>query len=137
MHIIASLGLLLIVLGLSGGAWYVWERVGDALIPAGRYLVCVGALATAFSIIAHWLTGKGLAKRTLFTEARIWVLGLAAIFFSDWMNRSWGLFKGPAIRGELLVMFGGVYLLLSRGVGLRWMLALPFMSGALLIWSFA
>jgi hypothetical protein len=136
MHIIASLGLLLIVLGLSGGAWYVWERVGDALIPAGRYLVCVGALATAFSIIAHWLTGKGLAKRTLFTEARIWVLGLAAIFFSDWMNRSWGLFKGPAIRGELLVMFGGVYLLLSRGVGLRWMLALPFMSGALLIWSF-
>jgi hypothetical protein len=135
MRIIAPFGLLLIVLGLSGGAWYAWEKVGDALIPAGRYPAALGILALILAALSNWLTGRGLLKRSCLTDERVWAAGLVAIFLSDWMNRPWGLFGGPAIRGELLVASAVTYWIIrTERIGL--LLALPVVSAALLVWSF-
>jgi hypothetical protein len=135
MRILAPFGLLLIVLGLSGGAWYVWDKIGDAIIPAGRYPAVLGALVLIFAACSNWLTGRGLLKRSALVDERVWAAGLVAIFLSDWMNRPWGLFGGPSIRGELLVAFAVAYWIIrSERIGL--FLALPVVSVALLVWSF-
>lgn len=135
MRILAPFGLLLIVMGLSGGAWYLWDKTGDALIPAGRYPVAIGTLALLVAALMNWLSGRGLLKRAALLDERVWALGLLAIFISDWMNRPWGLFGGPSIRGELLVATFSMYWLIRTGrVG--FLLALPVISAALLMWSF-
>lgn len=137
MHLIASTGLLLIVLGLSGGALHFWERSGDALIPAGRYLILAGIICGALAIFASYLRGKGLPSKESFLDGRAWTGGLLAIFFSDWITRPWGLFKGPAVRGELIL--GGLicFLLLRRVAWIHFFTSWPLVAAGLLIWSFA
>lgn len=134
MQILASYGLLMIVMGISGGAWYLWEKAGDAIIPAGRYLVACGVVALACAASGTWLTGKGRLQRSALADPRAWVYGLLAIFLSDWLNRSWGLFNGPSIRGELLIAGIASYALF-RSNWRRFFLALPFFAAAILIWS--
>lgn len=136
MQMVASSGLLLIVLGLSGGAWYLWEKTGEALVPAGRFPIAVGLALAIGAVVASLLQGRGWPSRDTFTEKRVWTVGLLAIFLSDWISRPWGLFKGPTIRGELLV--GGLvcYLLLRNRVWLRFFTVWPVVVVGLLLWSF-
>jgi hypothetical protein len=135
MHILASFGLLLIVLGLSGGAWFLWDRSGDAMVPAGRYLGDAGALAIALAYGLSVIGRRRLLNLTEFTDARTWSLGLIAIVFSDWICRPWGLFEGPTIRGEILVGALVMFSLLRRWWG-TFLLYWPLASSALLLWSF-
>lgn len=135
MHILASFGLLLIVMGLSGGAWYIWDKTGDAIVPAGRYPVALGVCAIILVAFLHWFTGRGKLRRNLLLDERVWALGLVAIFISDWMNRPWGLFGGPSVRGEILVAGLVAYWLLRAG-RTGFFLGLPILSVALLVWSF-
>ncbi|MFN4895615.1 MAG: hypothetical protein ACK5GN_08580 [Pseudomonadota bacterium] len=137
IHLLASSGLLLIVLGLSGGAWYLWERSNEALIPAGRYLVLAGFLLSASAACVSYLIGQGWLKKESFTERRIWTLGLLAIFISDWMNRPWGLFKGPTIRGELFVGAIICFILFHYRLWSRFFASWPMVVIGLLIWSFS
>lgn len=135
MHILASIGLLLIVLGLSGGAWFLWDRSGDALIPAGRYLGEAGALAVAAAYLATAIRQRRLLEIRDFIDPRAWSLGLLAIVLSDWTCRPWGLLQGPTIRGELII--GALVMAaLLRGWWSRFFLYWPLASAALLMWSF-
>jgi len=136
MHLFASTGLLLIVLGLSGGAWHFWERNGDALIPAGRYVILAGILCSALATFVSYLRGKGLPSKESFLDGRVWACGLLAIFFSDWITRPWGLFKGPAVRGELLLGAFICFLFLRRQLWIQFFMCWPFIAAGLLIWSF-
>ncbi len=133
---VASSGLLLIVLGLSGGAWYLWEKAGDALVPAGRFPIAIGLALTLCAVIASFLQGRGWPSKDTFTEKRVWTVGLLAIFLSDWISRPWGLFKGPTIRGELLVGGFVCYLLLRNRVWVRFFTFWPVIVIGLLLWSF-
>ena len=136
MPLLASTGFLLIVLGLSGGAWHFWERNGDALIPAGRYLILAGILCSALATIVSYLRGKGLPSKESFLDGRVWTCGLLAIFFSDWITRPWGLFKGPAVRGELILGALICFLLLRKQVWIHFFRYWPVVVVGLLIWSF-
>jgi hypothetical protein len=136
MQFIASSGLLLIVLGLSGGAWHLWEKTEVALIPAGRYLIICGALLVTLTCICNYLKGCRIFQKDHFLDTRIWCTGLVLIFISDWLTRSWGLFKGPTIRGELIVGAIASYLLLGRSLWKSFFGAWPLIVAPLLIWSF-
>jgi hypothetical protein len=136
MQFLASFGLLVIVLGLSGGAWYVWERVGDALIPAGRYVVAVGIACIATAQAIAWIRNRQLLRRESFTDGRAWALGLLLLFFSDWLGRPWGFFATPLMRGEILLAFGVMFFLL-RGPWMRVLMLLPLLEIVLLLWSFS
>ncbi len=136
MHILASLGLLLIVLGLSGGAWFFWDRSGDAIIPAGRYLGEAGALLIATAYVTTFARQRRLLHLPEFIDARAWSLGLVAIVVSDWICRPWGLFTGPSIRGELLVGALTMSILLRRGWCSTFFSYWPIVSAAILMWSF-
>jgi hypothetical protein len=72
-------------------------------------MVAIGALALLFAALCTWLSGRGILKRSTLIDERIWALGLLAIFVSDWMNRPWGLFGGPSIRGEILIAFAVMF----------------------------
>lgn len=135
MHLIASLGLLCIVMGLSGGAWYLWERWGDPIIPAGRYLGEAGIVLIFAAAIASWCVARRLPKLKDFLDERIWTLGLVAILVSDWICRPWGLYQGPLIRGEIVVGALAMYALL-RGPWQRVLLFWPIATVAMIIWSF-
>ena len=117
MHILASFGLLLIVLGLSGGAWFFWDRGGDAVIPAGRYLGEAGAISIAIAYGISLLRQRRLLDLRDFTDPRAWSLGLVVIVISDWICRPWGLFQGPTIRGEIVIGALAMFALLRRWWG--------------------
>lgn len=136
MHFLASLGLLIIVLGFSGGAWYLWDRSGEAIIPAGRYVVPVGVACIAIAQVVSWMRSRQFLCRSSFTDGRAWALGLCAIFFSDWLGRPWGFFSTSLIRGEIVLAFGVMFFLL-KGPWMRILLLWPLLSIALLIWSFS
>jgi hypothetical protein len=136
IHILASFGLLLTVLGFSGGAWHPWDSSNAAIIPAGRYLVLVGMALAAASVCYSYLVGYGLPSHEAFTEKRVWSFGLIIIFLSDWLVRPWGLFKGPAIRGEILVGAMICYLLMRKQLWSRFFSIWPLIVSGLLIWSF-
>ncbi len=136
IQIFASLGLLLTALGLSGGSWYFWDKIGDALIPAGRYLVLVGLMCAGAAPVVSYLRGHGWPSKETFADKRVWSVGLLAIFFSDWLVRPWGLFKGPTIRGELLVGGFICYLLLRKRRWIRFFSLWPAIVVGLLVWSF-
>jgi hypothetical protein len=135
MHILASFGLLLIVLGISGGAWFLWDRSGDAIMPAGRYLGEAGALSIAVAYAMSIIRRRHLLDLRDFIDPRAWSLGLVAIAVSDWICRPWGLFQGPAIRGEIIVGALAMFALL-RGWWGTFLLYWPLASAALLLWSF-
>lgn len=136
MHLLASSGLLLIILGLSGGAWHLWEKSDQALIPAGRYLLILGALLIILTWAWSYLKGRKEFTKESFLEPRVWGYGLLFIFISDWLTRPWGLFKGPTIRGELIVGAIACYLLVGRQLWKRFFAAWPLVVSCLLIWSF-
>jgi hypothetical protein len=136
MHFIASSGLLLIILGLSGGAWHLWEKSDLALIPAGRYLIILGVLLMILPCAWSWLKGRRQIGIESFLEPRVWCGGLLLIVISDWLTRPWGLFKGPTIRGELLVGAIACYLLVGRQLWKRFFASWPLVVVCLLIWSF-
>jgi len=135
MHILASFGLLLIVLGLSGGAWFLWDRGGDAVIPAGRYLGEAGAISIALAYAVSLIRQRRLLDLRDFTDPRAWSLGVVVIVVSDWICRPWGLFEGPTIRGEIVVGALAMFVLLRRAWG-TFLLYWPLASAALLLWSF-
>jgi hypothetical protein len=134
--ILASLALLLVVLGLSGGAWYLWEKRGDAIIPAGRYLLMVAALALIWLNTISLIRGRGLIKVNDYLDLRVWSLGLVAITISDWITRPWGLFSGAHLRGEIILCGVVAYTILDRQRWVRLLLFWPLVSIALLVWSF-
>jgi hypothetical protein len=135
MHLLASFGLLVVMLGFSGGAWYLWERSAEALIPAGRYLVVIGVVCIIAAQALAWFKEKRILSRQNFADGRVWAFGLIAIYFSDWLGRPWGFFASPLIRGELLLGIGVMHLLL-KGQWSRFFAALPIASALLLLWSF-
>jgi len=135
MRIFASLGLLLIVLGLSGGAWYLWEHWGEPVVPAGRYLGQIGAVCIALALLGSCVRRRSLPSLGDFLDERVWALGLVAIWVSDWLCRPWGLFQGPTIRGELLVGAAFSYFLLKRS-WTSFFLYWPAVVAIALIWSF-
>lgn len=137
IHLLASSALLLIVLGVSGGAWYFWEKSNEAIVPAGRYLVAAGLVLAGCAALMAYLRGHGRPTKEAFTEHRTWVVGLVVIFLSDWMCRPWGLFKGPTIRGELLVGAIVCFILLHYRVWSRFFTAWPIVVAGLLLWSFS
>lgn len=132
----ASFALLLVVLGLSGGAWYLWERKGDAIIPAGRYILMVAALALIWINTLSVIRGRGLLKLADYLDLRAWSLGLVAITISDWIARPWGLFSGAHLRGEIILACVVAYTLLDRRRWVRLLSVWPIVSIALLLWSF-
>jgi hypothetical protein len=136
MHIIASFGALLVVLGFSGGAWSIWDKSGFVVVPAGRYLIAAGLTCVVFFLLSSLTRDRSKLKLSSFLDARVWVLGLAAIFFSDWICRPWGLFKGPSIRGELILASLVMWTLLASSVWRSVLIFWPICAGALLIWSF-
>ncbi len=136
INILASFGLLLTVLGLSGGAWHIWDSSNAAIIPAGRYLVFVGMALAAASAFYSYFIGQGIPSREAFTEKRVWSLGLLIILLSDWLVRPWGLFKGPTIRGEILVGAIICYLLMRKRIWIQFFSIWPLIASGLLIWSF-
>ena len=135
MNIAASSALLLIVLGLAGGAWRFWSPDLAVIIPAGRFPIVLGLLLAIVVTSYSLLRRNRLPNTKELSHPVVWTAGLVFIFFSDWLSRPWGFFQGPFIRGELLLSAGLCYLILrSRSAILlkTWLI----LSLGILIWSF-
>ena len=86
-----------LLFGLAGTLRF-WDSQG-AILNDHRTLVVVLVLA---------LLGGGIVRsRPNYLAACSnpwgWLLGLLGVFLSDWMGHPYGLFPGPAIRGEILL----------------------------------
>lgn len=137
MQRLGSLALLFILLGISGGAWHLWDKdTGPLITPAGRYPIALGASLLALSLVSSLVLRRGLPSKEALCDARIWSIGLIALYISDWVTRPWGLFKGGAVRGELFVGFILSYLLIKKGQAIRFFTLWPLIVVALLVWSF-
>ena len=130
-----SLGLLLVVLGVSVGAWHLWSPAGPTITPAGRFVVALGIAFLSLGCVLSQTLKKRLPRPRDFTDVFVWSLGLFAIFLTDWIVRPWSFFQGPSIRGELILVAFIAYGLL----GIRWKrysLCFPLFSIGLILWSF-
>jgi hypothetical protein len=137
MQRLGSLALLIIVLGVSGGAWYLWDKdTGLLITPAGRYPVALGVALLILTVFASLLIRRELPTKDALCDTRIWSLGLVGIYLSDWVTRPWGFFKGSSIRGEIFVGFVLSYLLLKKGQAVRFFTLWPLIVVVLLAWSF-
>lgn len=134
-RVLLSLGLLLVLLGVSVGAWHLWSPTGPTITPAGRF---IGAFGLAFLVSGYVISqtvGKRMPRPRDFTDLFVWPLGLFSVFLTDWIVRPWSFFQGPSIRGELILAGLAAYALL----GIRWKrysLGLPIFSIAVIFWSF-
>ena len=79
MHIAASAALLLVVLGLTGGAWFFWDQSQPALIPAGRFPVTVGLLLATVACARSLLRNRRWPSATELSNPVVWSFGLVII----------------------------------------------------------
>ena len=122
MHIAASAALLLVVLGLTGGAWFFWDQSQPALIPAGRFPVTVGLLLATVACARSLLRNRRWPSATELSNPVVWSFGLVIIFLSDFLVRPWGFYVDPLVRGPILV--GALLFFLARWIRLPVVLAL-------------
>lgn len=103
MHVVLSLAALLILLGLSGGAWYLWAPTPPALIPSGMYVVAFACALLATGLLSSILVRRRVPSLEDFTSPQVWSLGLALIFVSAWLCRPYSFFQGPWFRKDIAV----------------------------------
>lgn len=103
MHIAASAALLIVVLGLTGGAWSFWDQSQPALIPAGRFPVTVGLLLGTLTCARSLLRNRRLPSAAELSNPVVWSFGLVVIFLSDFLVRPWGFYVDPLVRGPIVV----------------------------------
>jgi hypothetical protein len=111
-----TIGMLLVLLGLSGGSWHVWSGQAPALIPAGRFLYVPGALLAIFTGTLLWLSFGARAAVSKIERScahpAIWAIGLLCIFTSDWIDRPYGFFPSALFRGEIVLSALTLFLIL-------------------------
>lgn len=135
MPVILSTAALLILLGVSGGSWYLWSLEPPALIPSGRYIGALGATLFLAGILWSFVKYRTLPALRAFADPRIWGLGLVIIFVSGWMNRAYNLYQGPTIR--IPITIGAIaVLILPQKLLQRLLIALPIITSAILAWAF-
>ena len=120
MNVAPSAALLLLVLGIAGGAWHPWSLEVPAVIPAGRFPLIAGLLLLTFACARSLLAQHRLPRLHEFTNPVVWSFGLLAFFFSDWLVRPWGFFPDPFARGPIVLGCFAFAWILS----LRWTTAL-------------
>lgn len=103
MNVAASAALLLLVLGISGGAWHLWTPHTPAIIPAGRFPIAAGLLLATFACARSLIKQHRFPKLHECTDPVVWSLGLVALFCSEWLVRPWGFFADPYSRGPIIV----------------------------------
>ena len=144
------LGLLLILLGLSGGSWHLWLTSTPAIIPAGRYLYAPGAIIAFLGILIRYRThsGKTHPLTSTFAELRehtahpfIWATGLIFLFVSDWPDRPFGFIPVQWFRGEIILgSLVAAFLLFRRRSNnhgsIPWAAPTLLLTLALCIWCF-
>jgi len=94
--------------GILAGPFYLWDRGLWQISPAASYSLIAGAALFSLALI--------LARfriSTLSLNEQGFALGLALVFFSDWLCRGYNLFQGPSIRGEL-ILFSALWLLVLK-----------------------
>lgn len=92
-------GLSFSLFGLLAGGFSFWDSAGHELSPSASYSLIAGALILVLAL------GLGRLKRSVFTlNLHGYACGLTAVFLSDWLGRSYSLFQGPSIRGEIIVL---------------------------------
>ncbi|RMD83842.1 MAG: hypothetical protein D6808_08025 [Candidatus Dadabacteria bacterium] len=104
---IFSAAISITIFALLMGTAYLWEHPGVLLFSSSKYPTLVfGCIA-----LMLWITSKPKPKLTPIGFS----VGVAAVFLSDWMCRSYNLFQGPSIRGELFIgAFLGWWLILQQ-----------------------
>lgn len=135
MHLLLSLAAVLTLLAVSGGSWFFWSPTPPALVPSGRYI----ALAAVASLLAGVLYGYAMRRQRPrledFASARVWTLGLIAIFCSAWMCRPYSFFQAPWFRKEIVIAALIAYAL-SYSSWKRFFIALPVLTSLMSIGIF-
>jgi hypothetical protein len=135
MHLLLSLAAVLTLLAVSGGSWFFWSPTPPALIPSGRYL----ALAAVAFLVAGFLSGYAVKRQRPrledFASARVWTLGLVAIFCSAWMCRPYSFFQAPWFRKDIVIAAVVAYAL-SYSSWKRFFIALPVLTSLISIGTF-
>jgi hypothetical protein len=134
MRFLAPMTLLLVLLGLSTGTLRLWDLNGPELVPAGRYVIGM-ALISGLLCVVTAIRNRRLPTKEELCEPRVWILGLVILFVSDWICRPYAFFQGPTIRGELMLVAIGSYLLL-RGQWRPLVLILPVAAAIFLFSTF-
>lgn len=96
---VGSFGIAWALIGGLAGGISLWSEQGPRLFSSGTYAI----LAAIFLVLVAARLGR-LRLRELAQDERGYALGLAALFFSDWLTRSYNIFQGPSIRGEIFLL---------------------------------
>ncbi|MBX7144495.1 MAG: hypothetical protein K1X79_08610 [Oligoflexia bacterium] len=110
-NVLLSFGLGLSLLTALAGSLSFWSSEHPDLFPAARYGMIPGVLLVALGL---------LVIKSSDTQLRLSAAGFAwtllPLFLIDWLTRSYNLFQGPFIRGELILgLFAAFLILNARG----------------------
>lgn len=108
-NVLSSFGLgLCLLTGLAGSVAFWSGEYGD-IFPASRYSVLPGVILLALGLAISY---RDRSPLRLSSHGFAW--SLLALFFIDWLTRSYNLFQGPFIRGELILAFCAALLLIHN-----------------------
>lgn len=135
MRLLLSLAALLILLGISGGAWHLWAPAPTALIPSGRYIVVCALLLLGAGLAGCVVIRRQRPRLEDFASPRVWTLGLVAIFISAWLCRPYSFFQAPWFRKDIAVA-SVIAFALSYTSWKRFLVALPLLTSLISIVTF-
>ena len=135
MHLALSLAALLILLGLSGGSWYLWAPTPPALIPSGMYVVAFALVLLGAGLLSSLLVRRRVPSLEDFASPQVWSLGLVLIFVSAWLCRPYSFFQGAWFRKDIAVATVLAYAI-SYTSWRRFLVALPLITSFMSIVTF-
>jgi hypothetical protein len=100
-----SLGIALVIFSIIGGGTGFWTADGLRIIPSTGIGLGLGGVMAITGLLL-----SGFRISTL--PANGFLLGILAVFCSEWLLRSFNLLQGPTIRGEIIFCGIIAYLLL-------------------------
>lgn len=144
MKFLFPIGLLLTLLGVSGGSWHLLSTTSPVIIPAGRYLLIPGIALSSLGLIwaytQHGVKNGWSVLCESVAKPGVWCLGLILLLFSDWPDRPYGFFPVQWFRGEILLaglLTWAAVSFLPRFWLLRFSIpAAALFSALLLLWNF-
>lgn len=96
--ILFNSGALIALFSFLSGITYFWNTGEFKIIPSGTYGLVFGI---AISVIGFFRAR--LIRQVIKVQPLIFSLGLVLVFTTDWLIKSYNLFQGPAIRGEIIL----------------------------------
>jgi hypothetical protein len=139
MKFLFSIGLLLTLLGISGGSWHLLSTTSIVIVPAGRYLVIPGIILSLlglfWALANHGIKGGWRVLCESVANPGVWCGGILVLFLSDWLDRPYGFFPVQWFRGEVILCSALFCLLLSQR-SRTWLTTAAVGAAVMLLWCF-